>query len=203
MAYFQSVPRRWALVLAGVALAGCAGEGSESIFTTGALGSAEPQPTPAPEAKVDPVCVTLMSRIDTLRKEGIADKIEKAAAKSYKMTPGRPGKADQLTKANAEFQVRCSTITPSRPRPAHPSRRTGAGEVGQAPAQKAAEPAPADAIASRGRGDVLAEALRAAAALRASADSIGLCVLLVARLRCCKVVTVPLRRLKSLPHCGS
>ena len=47
-----------------------------------------------------------------LRKEGIADKIEKAAAKKYKMTQADLSKADQLTKANTEFQFRCSTIMP-------------------------------------------------------------------------------------------
>jgi hypothetical protein len=95
-----------ALALAGVAvaLAGCAGDGSDSIFTTGALGTSEP--------KVDPMCMTLASRIETLRKEGIAEKIEKAAAKKYKMTQSDLNKADQLTKANADFQLRCSTIMP-------------------------------------------------------------------------------------------
>jgi len=95
-----------ALALAGVAVAlvGCAGEG-ESFFTTGALGTSA-------EAKLDPMCVTLATRIETLRKEGIAEKIEKAAAKKYKMTQSDLNKADQLTKANADFQLRCSTIMP-------------------------------------------------------------------------------------------
>ncbi len=64
----------------------------------------------APEARIDPVCVSLVSRIDTLRREGVGDKIEKAAAKRYKMTSADLGKVDQLTKANAEFQMRCSTV---------------------------------------------------------------------------------------------
>jgi outer membrane murein-binding lipoprotein Lpp len=92
-----------ALVLAGVLLAGCA-EGNDGIFTTGSL-TGSPQ-----ETKVDPACVTLASRIQALRKDGIPDKIEKAAAKRYKMTQADLGKADQLTKANAEFQARCSTV---------------------------------------------------------------------------------------------
>jgi hypothetical protein len=99
-----------ALVLAGVTLAGCAGDGSDNMFTTGALGTQ--QTAAAPEPKVDPVCVTLVSRIEGLRKEGVADKIEKAAIKKYKMTNADLAKADQLTKANAEFQLRCSTIMP-------------------------------------------------------------------------------------------
>jgi hypothetical protein len=93
-----------ALILASLLLAGCAADGSD-IFTTGALGTQAAGP--------DPQCVTLASRIETLRKEGIGDKIEKAAAKKYKTTHADLTKADQLTKANADFQLRCSTIMPS------------------------------------------------------------------------------------------
>jgi hypothetical protein len=99
-----------ALALAGLMLAGCAGEGGDGLFTTGSLTGQ--QTASAPESKVDPVCVTLVSRIEALRREGIGDKIEKAAAKRYKMTQADLGKADQLTKANVEFQQRCSTVTP-------------------------------------------------------------------------------------------
>jgi short-subunit dehydrogenase len=103
-----------ACVLVGVLLAGCANDGSgPSLFTTGALGgSGEPGATASAEPKVDAQCVALVSRIETLRKEGIAEKIEKATAKKYKMTNADLAKADQLNKANAEFQMRCSTITP-------------------------------------------------------------------------------------------
>lgn len=95
------------LLVGGIALAGCAGDGSDA-FTTGSLST---QQTAAAEPKVDPQCVALNSRIDVLRKEGIADKIEKAAIKKYKMTQADLGKADQLTKANAEFQMRCASVT--------------------------------------------------------------------------------------------
>jgi hypothetical protein len=91
----------WALVLGGVLLAGCA-EGNDGLFTTGSL-------TGGPE-KSDPACMSLATRIEALRKDGIPDKIEKAAAKRYKMTQADLGKADQLTKANAEFQARCSSV---------------------------------------------------------------------------------------------
>lgn len=100
-----------AFVLAGLVLAGCSGEGTDGIFTGSLANNA--QPPPVAEAKVDPICVSLVSRIDALRREGVGDKIEKAAAKRYKMTQTDLGKADQLTKANAEFQLRCSTVTPS------------------------------------------------------------------------------------------
>jgi len=99
-----------ALVLTGLMLAGCAMEGGDGLFTTGSLTGSANQA--AAESKTDPACITLASRIETLRKEGVQDKIEKAAAKRYKMTQADLGKADQLNKANAEFQSRCSTVTP-------------------------------------------------------------------------------------------
>jgi hypothetical protein len=104
--------------LAGLAtvimLAGCASENGNSIFTTGSLGSNENAVAAAPEPRVDPACVSLAARIEGLRKEGVAEKIEKAAGKKYKLTQTDMAKADQLTKANAEFQLRCSTITPAQ-----------------------------------------------------------------------------------------
>ncbi len=117
-----------ALVLAGLLLGGCAGEATDGIFT-GSLTPSEGQKVASAEPKVDPACVALMSRIDQLRRDGIGDKIEKAAAKRYKMTQNDLGKADQLVKANAEFQLRCSTVTPAvnaglQPSAAPPSTRT-------------------------------------------------------------------------------
>jgi len=92
------------LALGTLALAGCASGdlfGGSSDMTTSSV-----QTTAAP--KVDPACVALANQIDGLRKDGVADKIEKAAAKKYKMTPADLTKADQLTKANADFQTRCA-----------------------------------------------------------------------------------------------
>ncbi len=101
-----------AFVAAGLVLAGCSGEGTDGIFT-GSLAHNTQNTAAAPEPRIDPVCVSLVSRIDTLRREGVGDKIEKAAAKRYKMTSADLGKVDQLTKANAEFQLRCSTVAPA------------------------------------------------------------------------------------------
>ena len=95
----------WALVLGGVLLAGCA-EGNDGLFTTGSL-TGGPQ---AVSEKTDPACMSLATRIEALRREGIPEKIEKAATKRYRMTQADLGKADQLTKANAEFQARCSNV---------------------------------------------------------------------------------------------
>ena len=61
--------------------------------------------------KIDPQCETLASQIGSLRQQGIAEKVEKAAAKKYKMTAGDLNKAAELNKANADFQSRCSAAT--------------------------------------------------------------------------------------------
>jgi len=112
---FSSIRASSALVLATMLLAGCAADGSGSIsnpFTTGSVNAdSTQQATAAP--KVDPQCVALVSRIETLRKEGIVEKVEKAAAKKYKINDKDAAKVDQLNKANADFQARCSTITPT------------------------------------------------------------------------------------------
>jgi hypothetical protein len=96
-------------------MAGCANDGSflgNSLITSSV--------SDAPQ--VDPVCVTLTSQIDNLKKDGISDKIEKAAVKKYKMTPADLVKADQLNKANAEFQAKCSSM----PKPAVTAAATAA-----------------------------------------------------------------------------
>jgi hypothetical protein len=112
-----------ALVLAGLLVGGCTGEATDGIFT-GSLANGDAQKTAAAEPKVDPACIPLVARIDTLRREGIADKIEKAAAKRYRMTHADLTKADQLTKANAEFQLRCSTMPGVNNAAAPPSTKT-------------------------------------------------------------------------------
>lgn len=98
-----------ALVVIGASLlAGCADNASllgPSALTTS---SVEKPVTP----KIDPACISLTAQIDSLRKDGVADKIEKAAAKKYKMKADDLVKADQLTKANAEYQAKCSNATP-------------------------------------------------------------------------------------------
>jgi|SRR5581483_7774005 len=127
-----------ALMLASFALAGCAADGVDSLFTTGALGTQ----ASAPDPKNDPQCVTLATRIEELRREGIGDKIEKAAAKKYKMTASDLAKADQLTKANADFQLRCSTVLPS------PVTASPTPAPAPAPAPKASTKTPKSASAA-------------------------------------------------------
>lgn len=99
------------LAMAAV-VAGCAADGS---FDTGSInGSSQ-------AAKTDPACTQLFAQIDTLRKDGVPEKVEKAANKKYKMTNADLNKADQLNKANAEFQAKCTpqpTQASAQPPPA-------------------------------------------------------------------------------------
>ena len=93
-----------AVLAAGLALAGCAESGlSGSNLTTASVGATA-------TAKADPACTPLSQQINALRSEGIADKVAKASAKKYKMTTADLAKADQLNKANADFQAKCSTL---------------------------------------------------------------------------------------------
>jgi hypothetical protein len=122
-----------AVVLTGsLALGACAG--------TDILGSGNSQITTAsvpPKPQVDPACVALAAHIDTLHSGGIADKIEKAAARKYRMKTADIAKANELTKANAEFRDKCSkvpraTTTTAQAQPGLPIQKpagTGAATV--------------------------------------------------------------------------
>lgn len=124
-----------AVIGAALSLAGCAGDtllGSQT--TTAAL----PQ-----KPVVDPACVTLASQIEGLRKEGIGEKIEKAAAKKYKLKAADIAKVDALTKASAEFQAKCSTLVTTAQAPAATATPQPAAE----PAKVAATSTGSDAAA--------------------------------------------------------
>jgi hypothetical protein len=96
-------------VFAGaILLAGCADNasvfGGGNNLTTASV--VEP-------ARTDPACVSLASQIEGLKREGVADRIAQASVKKYKMTTADLAKADQLNKANTEFQFKCSTVKPA------------------------------------------------------------------------------------------
>ena len=98
-----------AIALLGAALlAGCAEDsgafGGSNNLTTASVAEAP---------KTDPACVSLASQIETLKKEGVADKVAQASIKKYKMTTADLTKADQLNRSNTEFQAKCSTVKPS------------------------------------------------------------------------------------------
>lgn len=108
-----------ALIAAGsLALTACSS--TSDLFGTSGSSDVTTQSVAQAQPKIDPACGNLALEIDTLRREGVAEKIEKAAAKKYKMTPADLSKANQLTKANAEFQTKCSTLPRSAAMPSQP-----------------------------------------------------------------------------------
>lgn len=123
-------------LIATLALAGCATDNMFGGTGTNLTTASVPEPP-----KIDPACVSLSAQIDNLRKEGITAKIEKAAQKKAKLTPADAAKADQLNKANADFQARCSTLAPRQaaaPGPGSPAA-VGAGTVAAAAKATAAK----------------------------------------------------------------
>lgn len=100
-------PAKMIAVLAAVLVAGCAQDGTLTGLNTGAINPPETQ-----TASNQALCHTLASQIAALNKDGIADKVSKAASKKYKMKSADLAKADELNKANAEFQTKCSSYPP-------------------------------------------------------------------------------------------
>ena len=101
-----------ASVAAATVVGGCTSESATGgMFSTGSIAA------PSVEAKSmpDPMCVTLSSQIDTLRKEGAVERLEKAAdGKSSNVSVQRASlvKQAQLNKANADFITKCGPSLP-------------------------------------------------------------------------------------------
>jgi hypothetical protein len=92
-------------------LAGCAQDGT--LSTNGLNTSSIEQKKAAEQAeKNNAECMTIASQIETLHRDGAAAKVTKAASKKYKMKAADLAKADELNKANAEFQGKCSNYPP-------------------------------------------------------------------------------------------
>jgi hypothetical protein len=136
-------------VVLSVSLAGCASDGSLAL-STGSIGES----ANAAESKIDPVCVTLMARIDQLRKEGTPERLAKIATgktKTANVKREALARMTELDKANAEFQQKCSTL--ATPAPAKPtaSPKAAAGTASQPDAKKAAAAAkPSNTAAKTG-----------------------------------------------------
>ena len=109
--------------------------------------------------RIDPVCVSLVSRIERLRQEGVGDKIEKAAAKRYKMTSGRSRKgrsADQ-----GQRRVPAALLDRRRQQHGPDARGTAAAGEEETSAKRA----------GAGRGLASSSVVRAASAPRGGARS--------------------------------
>ncbi|MGD9803730.1 MAG: hypothetical protein AB7E81_10720 [Hyphomicrobiaceae bacterium] len=87
------------------------------------LGLSASEPTAALPAKpsVDPACPALASRIDQLRRDGVAERVESASkgkGTSVKVKRASLAQMTELDKANAEFQSKCSTVPRAASMPA-------------------------------------------------------------------------------------
>lgn len=105
--------KRFAIIASaalGLGLAGCAADGS--LSTASIDNSAKAEKT----AAVDPVCVALANQIDTIKKEGSIDGLEKAASgkgASVKVKRDALTKQAELNRTNAEFQAKCGPKIPA------------------------------------------------------------------------------------------
>jgi hypothetical protein len=149
-------------------LGGCAGD------TTGIMtSSVDPKLAPASgsaNAKVDPACVSLRSQIDALRKDGVAERVEKASVgKNTTVTVKRESlaKMAELDRANAEFQAKCSTISPAAGQSASSAvpPAAGAANAAASAASGAAASAASTAATKAATAAVATAATKAPAAL--------------------------------------
>lgn len=126
-----------------------------NTLTTQSIGMASSGPAATAAAtpvagKIDPACYTIAQRIETLRKEGVTDRIEKASVgKSATVAVKRASlaQAAELDKANAEFQARCSTLGPRPMQAATGQLTTGSVAPAGNTAQVVSATAPQAAIA--------------------------------------------------------
>lgn len=110
----QSTSATLALAIGGaLLLSGCSST-SQLLGTNLTTQSIATSPNgTAAAGNVDPACATLAQRIETLRSDGLTDRLEKAGTgKSSTVSVKRDSlaKAAELDKANAEFQAKCSTV---------------------------------------------------------------------------------------------
>lgn len=101
-------------------LAGCSS--GNGLFGSNALTtqSISTQPggasqTIAAAPKIDPACYSLAQRIETLRADGLTERLEKAGTGSSSTVSVKRtslAQAAELDRANAEFQAKCSTLGP-------------------------------------------------------------------------------------------
>jgi hypothetical protein len=130
--------------IAGLGLAGCANDGSlSSMFATNSIGASTDTAAAAITPKIDPVCGTLASQIDGLRKEGTIDRLEKVAdGKGANVQVQRTAlkKQAELNKANADYLAKCA---PNMPKTAAMAPALIAAPAAAAPIAAAAKIMPA------------------------------------------------------------
>ena len=97
-------------VLASVAVAGCATDGSTGLLTTQSVPT---KPAPRKVSAADAACIALREKISALRAEGTVERVEKAGqgkTATVKIKRASLQKVAELNQANAEFQAKCSRV---------------------------------------------------------------------------------------------
>ncbi len=127
-----------AVALGVTFLAGCSSDSGlfGSSLTTQSIGTNANATQVAATPKVDPACYSLSQKIETLRKEGITERLEKASVgKTSNVSVKRTSlaQAAELDKANAEFQAKCSAFGP------RPAQTTAQIAPGAAPVANSAQ----------------------------------------------------------------
>jgi hypothetical protein len=129
-----------AAAMATLTLAACA-DGSTGLLSTASLGTTAPVAAAAPQP--DPACVALTARIDTLRKDGVVERVEKASSgksKTVSVKRDSLAKMTELDKANAEFQAKCALpLTTASVRPASPAVQAAVATATQSGAAQQAK----------------------------------------------------------------
>ena len=143
------------------ALGGCSSDGGTfgSSLTTSSVEAAKPA-----AVRLDPACVALTAKIDTLRKDGVTERVEKASTgKTTTVSVKRESlaKMTELDRANADYQTKCSAPGLARPMTVAPA----AAAAVPAPAAKVSTAAPAKAkVAAAAAAPVAAAGAPVAAA---------------------------------------
>ncbi len=135
---------RLAPVFAALALGACASDSMPNLFETASVSPSAEQvaaATPPRASRVDPACATLAGQIDSLRKEGTIERLEKVSTgKGDNVQVKRTALAKQteLNKANAEFQSKCGPRLPQQAAAPVAPALAAAAPAAAAPAVKAA-----------------------------------------------------------------
>ncbi len=107
---------RFTKSFAAAVMAGALGAGCANNSTLSTAGIAPEKVAAQQAAKVDPACVSLASQIETLRKDGSAERLEKAATgkgANVQVKRATLAKQSELNKANADFQMKCGPKIPA------------------------------------------------------------------------------------------
>lgn len=153
---------RLAPLAAALLLGACAGE-TPNFFQTASVAApaaAVAEATPTRTSRVSAECTTLAGQIDTLRKDGTIERLEKVAAgkgDNVQVKRAALAKQAELNKANADFQSKCAPRQPAgQQAAASPIAPASIPAAAAAPVVKASAAAKAAATAAAPSGVTVA-----------------------------------------------